>query len=178
MKRKTKEKKKAYKKRKTLLGKVFRKKKKNKKKNTLIKMIRKFLVLSKELESRREKYKNHDKKVFSARCNLITASMVIMCSGFIYSEGNLFYAYPIVTCIMPFMNLAEGINSDIYEKYKDLKLYNKIIKINLFVISAILISNYEDVWFINFYMILIFLIPLILGNIHKEKEWDMYDEYE
>ena len=163
----------------------MKKKSKDKRKKSLIfrcitlcfKGLKNLIKMIIKMKKQKEDYKDYDKKMLSTRCNIISASLIALSVIFIYIEESLFYAYPILTCLIPFMKLSEGINQDIYNQYKDLKLYNKILKINLSLFTLILFVKYEELWFINYFMSLIFIIPLILGNLNKEENWDTYDKY-
>lgn len=129
------------------------------------------------IKKQKEEYKDYDKKMISTRCNIISASLIALSVIFVYVEESLFYAYPIITCLVPFMKLSEGINEDIYNQYKDLKLYNRILKINLSLLVLVLFIKYEEFWFINYFMSLTFIVPLILGNLNREENWDTYNKY-
>lgn len=132
----------------------------------------------KKLISNKKECQNPDKpdsKVFSFRCSLIITSIILISVLFIYIEKSIIYAYPILTCIVPIIILSEGANSDAYNQYKDLSLCNKVLKINTLLFLLIYIIFREKIWFINFSMILIFIIPLIIGNLNKEKNWKKYE---
>lgn len=121
------------------------------------------------LINHKKKYKDYDNKVFSYRCLFITTLIVIISTLFVYTEKSIIYVYPLLTCVVPFITLAKGINVDEKNQYDDLALYNKILKINIVLFLSIYVLLKENVWFISFYMILIFIIPFILGNIKKEE---------
>lgn len=125
--------------------------------------------------NKKENYKDHENKIFSNRCSIIMASIIVLSILFIYLKDSIFYAYPLLTCVTPIVILSEGINSDPYNQYKDLSLCNKVLKVNafVFIISYIILS--EKIWFISFSMISIFIIPLIIGNLNKEKNWENYE---
>lgn len=129
----------------------------------------------KKILDNKKKYKNYDNKVFSYRCSFMMALIVILSVLFVYMERSMIYIYPILTCVVPIMILSEGINSDIYNQYKDLSLCNKILKINTFAFLLLYIIFNEKIWFIKFSMILIFIVPLIIGNVNKEKHWKKYE---
>lgn len=133
-----------------------------------------FTSIKKILDNKKE-YKNYDNKVFSYRCSFMMALIVILSVLFVYMERSIIYIYPILTCVLPIMILSEGINSDIYNQYKDLSLCNKILKINTLSFLLIYIIFNKKIWFIKFSMILIFIIPLIVGNLNKEKNWKKYE---
>lgn len=116
-----------------------------------------------------------DKKVFSYRCIIITSIMIVLISAFVYYKESLFYSYPILTCILPFMLMSEGINFQEDNKYKDLKLYNSIIRKNIIVTSIVFLISYKEIWFISPFMILIMIIPLIIGNLFKTNDYKNYD---
>lgn len=138
--------------------------------------IGKFLIFkSIDLRKRRKEHEFYDKKIFSTRCNLITLGVVLLSVCFVFVEKSIFYAYPLLTCILPFMKLSEGINLDVYNQYKDLKLYNSILKINAFILGFVVIGWYQELWFINVLSTTTFIIPYIVGNINKEENWEIYD---
>lgn len=128
-----------------------------------------------EIKENKKIYRDYDKKVYSNRCNFITLSMVIMCALFVFAQKNLYYSFPLLTCVYPFLKFSEGINNDVDNKYKDLKLYNRIIKLNIFLFSTIAIFKSVDYFFFNFCIILILIVPMRLGNLNKEVDWDKYD---
>lgn len=146
------------------------------KKNLFFKLCS--FTFNKIIEHRENKkiYRDYDKKVHSTRCNIITLFMVILCVLFVLIEKNLYYSFPLLTCIYPFLKFSEGINNDLYNKYKDLKLYNRIIKLNVLLFTSIAIFKSVDYFFFNFYVILILIVPMYLGNLNKEVDWDKYDE--
>ena len=112
------------------------------------------------------RYDSANSKVFSNTCNWMTLSVVVLCALFVYIEDSLFYTFPLITVIYIFIKKAKG---NRYKDYsdKDLMLYKKIILINLFVVLAILFHYQEDLWFINFFMISIFLVPLVIAKYLK-----------
>ena len=122
--------------------------------------------------SKRES-RNNERKMFSNRCNIISALVVLLSVFFVYVEESIFYVYPIITAVVPFMYFSEGINLDIFDEYKDLKLYNAILKINAFVLGFAIIGWYQELWFINILSTSTFIIPYIIGNINKEEDWEV-----
>lgn len=128
-----------------------------------------------KISNKKEKYKNHEVKVFSNRCSIIMVSVIVLSIVFIYLKDSIFYVYPLLTCVVPIMILSEGINADPYNQYKDLSLCNKILKTNAVVFLVIYMILNEKIWFISLSMVLIFIIPLILGNLNKEKNWKNYE---
>lgn len=117
----------------------------------------------------------NENKVFANRCIIITTSIILLSVLFVVKEQSMFYAYPLVSCIVPFLKHSEGINNDPYNEYKDLSLYNKIIKINISILIVFFICLGSKIWIINPCMILIFITPLILGNLNKESQWKLYE---
>lgn len=122
---------------------------------------------------KRKECKNNEKKVFSTRCNIISALVILLSVLFVYVEDSIFYAYPILTVVLPFMYFSEGVNLDIFDEYKDLKLYNAILKLNTFALGSIIIGLYEELWFLNILACNIFIIPYFIGNFNKKYDWDI-----
>lgn len=112
------------------------------------------------------KYDSANSKVFSTTCNLMTLSIVLLCVLFVYIEDSLFYTFPLITVIYVFIKKGKG---NRYKDYsdRDLLLYKRIILINLFIVLAIYFHYQEDLWFINFFMVSIFLVPLIIAKCSK-----------
>lgn len=138
---------------------------------------RTFNCLTSTINSKRsnpdsENYK--ESKVFANRCIIITTSIILLSIFFVFIEKNMLYAYPLCSCILPFIKYSEGINYDPYNEYKDLALYNKIIKINILCLAGLYVCLGSKIWLINPYMIFIFVIPIIIGNLKKESEWKLY----
>lgn len=113
------------------------------------------------------KYDPANSKVFSKTCNLMTLSIVLLCSLFVYLEKSLLYAFPLVTVLYIFIKKGKGNRYKDYSEI-DLLLYKKIILINLFILSIIYFYNYEDLWFVNIFIFSIFLVPLWISKIVKE----------
>lgn len=141
----------------------------------LISMFKILFINIKKIVVKKKEHENFEKKVFSYRCSLIMASIIILSILFIYMETSLIYAYPILTCVVPITILSEGANLDAYNQYKDLSLCNKVLKINAILFLLIYMLFSEKIWFISFNMIFIFIVPLIIGNINKEKNWKNYE---
>lgn len=122
---------------------------------------------------KRKESRNNEKKVFPTRCNIISVLVILLSVFFVYVEESIFYAYPILTAVLPFMYFSEGINLDIFDEYKDLKLYNTILKLNTFALGSIIIGWYEELWFLNILACSIFIIPYFIGNFNKKDDWDV-----
>ena len=144
----------------------------------IFKTLRNTISLSQTLFSK-NKQKNDDdcidienykeKKVFSPRCAVITALIIIIVTIFVYRENSFFYIYPLITVVLPFTLLSEGINYDFHNKYKDLPLYEKILFCNLILFMIIYIVAQKKDFYINFYLISVFVIPLIVCNLDTRK---------
>lgn len=112
------------------------------------------------------KYDSANSKVFSTTCNLMTLSIVMLCVLFVFIEESLLYTFPLITVIYVFIKNGKGNRYKDYSS-KDLLLYKKVILINLFIVLAIYFYYQEDLWFVNFFMISIFLVPLIIAKCSK-----------
>lgn len=143
----------------------FKKHKKKRKMPILIKMIGCIFAFCKNLVIQRFGKKDYDKKVYSTQCNFITLSIIVMVCLFIYNGKSLLCAYPLITSVLLFMKFSKGINGDKQNKYYDLKLYKRILKANIFLITFVLLLNYEKFWFFDYTTILIFIVPLFISKI-------------
>ncbi len=102
-------------------------------------------------------------KVFSDTCNLMTLSIVVLCTLFVYVEDSFLYTFPLITVLATFIKFGRG-NRYSDSSERDLVLYKKILLANLFVVLAVFLKFQEELWFINFFMILIFIVPLLIAR--------------
>lgn len=109
-------------------------------------------------------------KVFSTTCNLMTLSIVLLCTLFVYLEESLFYAFPLATVLAIFIKFGRG-NRHGDSSERDLVLYKKILLVNLFLVLGVFVEFQEDLWFINFFMILIFIVPLFIARCFEYFEY-------
>lgn len=115
------------------------------------------------------KHEEYPHKFFSYRCSLILSIIIILSTLFVYIESDIIYIYPIFTSVIPIMILNKGATSSNYSEVKELLLCNKVLNINIFLFLLFFIINpNKNILFIKFSMILIFLVPLIIGNLNKE----------
>lgn len=109
-------------------------------------------------------------KVFSTTCNLMTLSIVLLCTLFVYLEESLFYAFPLITVLAIFVKFGRG-NRHSDSSERDLVLYKKILLVNLFLVLGVFVEFQEDLWFVNFFMILIFVVPLFIARCFEYFEY-------
>lgn len=109
------------------------------------------------------KYDPTTSKIFSNVCNLMTLSLVILCSLFVYFEDSIFYSYPIITVLVVFVFAGSG-NRYKDNSKRDVSLYKKILLANLFVALFVFCNFYEKLWYINFFMVVIFIVPLYISK--------------
>lgn len=145
---------------------------KGKKKKTVAKKLKskiKKFIKNKSLDmlaSIKDGYFSYDPstaKVFSDTCNLMTLSIVILCTLFVYVEDSFLYTFPLITVLATFIKFGRG-NRYSDSSERDLLLYKKILLVNLFVVLAVFLKFQEKLWFVNFFMILIFIVPLLIAR--------------